>query len=153
LTVRTFDLAALPVALAGGFAATLVFTLLSYYAAPVLTGFPLDVAAYFADKLGGNAMLGSMAHYVAGTIGFPLGYLAARPFLPESWPARGLLWGAMLWLGAMLVVFPLTGAGFFMSAMVGTSAVFASLIGHLVYGLVLAALFELSRPAPIPGRN
>jgi Family of unknown function (DUF6789) len=129
-----------PRAVSAGFAATVVFTLAAYYAAPLLTGFPLDIGAYLADKLGGNAMLGAMLHYLAGTVVFPLGYVVVGPFLP-GWPTiKGLAYGVVVWLAAMLVIFPLTGAGLFMSNMVGLDAVVASLIAHLIYGAVLGAL-------------
>jgi hypothetical protein len=141
-----------PRAMAAGFAATIVFTLATYYAAPLLTGFPLDIGAYFTDKLGGNAMLGAMLHYLAGTIAFPLGYVVIGPVLPGSLPVKGLAYGVAVWLVAMLVVFPATGAGLFMSNMVGLDAVIASLIGHLIYGAVLGTLGPDFAPAPSAAR-
>jgi hypothetical protein len=77
-----------------GFAATLVFTLVAYYVAPMMTGFHMDVAAYFAGKLGGNSMLGAMLHYIAGTIAFPLGYLVVESRLPGPPMVKGAIGGS-----------------------------------------------------------
>lgn len=129
-----------PRTMAAGFMATIVFTLAAYYAAPLLTGFPLDIGAYLAGKVGGNAMLGTMLHYLAGTVVFPLGYVVAGPFLPGPPLVKGLAYGVAVWFAAMLVIFPLTGAGLFMSNMVGLAAVIASFIAHLIYGAVLGVL-------------
>lgn len=132
-----------PRAVAAGFVATIVFTLSTFYAAPLLTGFPLDIAAYLTGKLGGNAMLGAMLYYLAGTIVFPLGYVAIGPFLPGRPPLKGLAYGAAVWLAAMLIIFPMMGAGLFMSnsaGAAGAAAAIASFIAYLIYGGVLGGL-------------
>jgi uncharacterized membrane protein YagU involved in acid resistance len=103
----------------------------------------MDVAAYFTDQFGGNGMLGAMLHYVSGTLLFPLGYLLVGPFLPGARWLRGLAWGVIVWLGAMLVVFPATGAGFFMLGIVGMNAVAAAFIDHLIYGVILGLLLPI----------
>ncbi|MBI1774449.1 MAG: hypothetical protein HYR63_03790 [Proteobacteria bacterium] len=137
---------AVAAAIAAGFLATLVFTLLMHYGAPLLTGFPMDVTELLTAFFGDNAVLGTMAHYVTGSIAYPVAYLLVRPYLPASPIVRGLLCGAVLWLAANLLLLPIIGAGVFMSHLFqGNEAVMpeaASLIGHVAFGLVLANLVE-----------
>lgn len=129
-----------PRAMAAGFVATIVFTLGAYYAAPLITGFHLDIGTYLTGEPGGNAMLGALLHYLAGTIVFPLGYVAIGPLLPGPPALKGLAYGAVVWLAAMLVIFPFTGAGLFMSNIAGATAIVASFLAHLIYGAVLGVL-------------
>jgi uncharacterized membrane protein YagU involved in acid resistance len=58
--------------------------------------------------------------------------------LPGSPLIKGLIWGFLLWLLAETLVMPMAGVGFFMSDIGGMQAVVAALMGHLVYGGVLA---------------
>ena len=62
-------------ALAGGFAGTLVFTLMGLFLAPNIIGQPMDVAALIAPMLGGSHTAGVIAHFVTGAIIFPIAYL------------------------------------------------------------------------------
>jgi hypothetical protein len=55
---------------------------------------------------------------------------------------RGLTWGALLWIVAMLVMSPMMGKGIFMGAV--PTAV-ASLMGHLAMGVVLALIVPVTK--------
>lgn len=48
-------------------------------------------------------------------------------------------WG-VLWLVSQAVVMPMKGGGFFSMAMGGMLAVMGSLMGHLLYGVVLGGI-------------
>lgn len=121
----------------GGFAGTVVMTLMMYFVAPMM-GVKMDIAASLGSMLGGNWSLGMMMHFINGTVIFPLIYafLLFR-LLPGGPLAKGISWGVILWILAQAMVMPMTGAGFFSSKMGGMMAVMSSLLGHLVYGALL----------------
>jgi hypothetical protein len=127
----------------GGFAGTLVFTLMGMFVAPNVIGQPMDVAALMAPMLGGSHTLGVIAHFVIGTIAFPIAYLL---FGADNLPGPGWLRGALflipVYLVAMIVVMPILGQGLFFGG--GPKAIVA-LAGHLVFGLVMGAI--IGKPA------
>jgi uncharacterized membrane protein YagU involved in acid resistance len=67
-----------------------------------------------------------------------VGYAAVAPFIPGPFVARGALYGVAPFLLAQIVVMPMMGMPVFSG-----SAVLAmgSLIGHLVYGVVLGGVY------------
>src|SRR5258707_989071 len=80
-------------AFSAGFAATIIFTLFMWYAGTVIAGFPMDVSQVVAAFLGDNPMLGTMAHYVIGTIAYPVVYVVIRGLLPGPPMLKGALLG------------------------------------------------------------
>ncbi len=68
---------------------------------------------------------------------------AAR--LPGSPVARGALYGALLFLVAQIVFMPLVGAGVFSRGDV--ALLMGSLLGHLVYGIVVAWIYAVPSSA------
>jgi len=124
----------------GGIAGTIVMTLMMMFVAPMMTGMPMDIAEMLGGMLGGYTM-GMIAHIMMGVVIFPLGYaLLAYGFLPGSPLVRGLIFGVVLWVAAVVMVMPMAGAGFMMANIGGMMAVMASLMGHLVYGGLLGAI-------------
>ena len=127
-------------AIIGGIAGTIAMTLMMMYMAPMMTGMPMDIAGMLGGMLGGWTM-GMIAHVVMGVIIFPLAYvLIAYHFIAGPPLVRGLVFGIMLWLVAVVIVMPIAGAGVLMSNVGGMMAVIAALIGHLVYGGLLGAI-------------
>jgi len=124
-------------AILGGFVGTLAITFLMYIGGPMM-GLPkMDIAAMLGGMLGGWAM-GMMMHFLNGTIIFPLIYAYVLfGKLPGSPYLKGILWGAMLWVLAQLVVMPMMGAGLFGLKMAGMMSAVGSLMGHVVYGALL----------------
>lgn len=124
-------------AVLGGFAGTVVMTMMMYFVAPMI-GVKMDIAASLGSMMGGSWTLGMMMHFINGTVIFPLIYafLLFR-FLPGSPVAKGITVGVILWILAQSMVMPTMGAGFFSSKMGGMMAVMSSLLGHLVYGALL----------------
>lgn len=129
-------------AIAAGFVATLVLTGIMYYVAPLMLPGPMDVAQMLAGVLGTSWMVGMVVHFILGTLVFPLIYVyALYPVLPGAPWVKGLVWGAILWVAAELLLVPMAGGGVFHSASpAGVMGVMGSLIGHLVYGAVLGAI-------------
>jgi hypothetical protein len=124
-------------ALAGGFVGTLVFTLMGLFVAPNVIGQPMDVAALMAPMLGGSHTAGVIAHFVTGTIVFPIAYLLLGiRILPGPAWLRGVLFLIPLYLVAMAVVMPILGQGFFFGS---PPKAMVALMGHVVFGLVMGA--------------
>ncbi len=140
-------------AIAGGFAGTIVMTLMMYFVAPMMLGKPMDVAAMLGSVLGGSWAMGLLMHFVNGTVVFPIiyGYLFYR-FLPgESW-LKGMSWGLVLWFVSQALVMPMMGAGLFSAKAGGLMAVMASLLGHAIYGALLGAIAGDAAAAPASSR-
>lgn len=126
--------------LIGGFAGTLLMTIMMYVTAPMM-GLNMDVAAMLGGMLGIGWAGGMLMHVVNGTAIFPLVYaFALYSRLPGSPVAKGTVWGVILWLIAQVVVMPMAGAGMFSSAMGGMMAAGGSLVGHVMYGAVLGVI-------------
>lgn len=126
--------------IAGGFAGTAAMTLMMYFVAPMM-GLNMDIAAMLAPMVGGSWMAGMIAHFVNGTIIFPLAYaFVLYGLLPGSPVVKGVVFGIVLWLLAQTVVMPMMGAGFFSANMGGMMAVMGSLGGHVLYGAILGAI-------------
>ncbi|PKM38493.1 MAG: hypothetical protein CVV06_00200 [Gammaproteobacteria bacterium HGW-Gammaproteobacteria-10] len=127
--------------LAGGFAGTLLMTLMMQYAAPMMIGHPMDIAAMLGNMMGGVYAIGMTMHIMLGVLVFPLLYaLVMFRFLPGPPWLKGLLYGSILWFLAATMVMPMAGAGFFMSEIGGFKAAMAALMGHWVYGGLLGAI-------------
>ncbi len=146
----------LPAVLAG-FIGTVAMTLLMY-GGPIM-GFPsMDIATmlgtmFVADPAA--AFLPGLAiHFTIG-LALAVGYavLFARVLPGTPW-LRGALYALVPWLTAMVAVMPmmalvhpmvLAGAmpapGFFLTAMGTILAPLGSLMGHLVYGAVVGAVY------------
>ncbi len=121
-----------------GFIATVLMTLMMYKAAPMMIGKPMDIAAHLGAMTGGIWMVGMAIHFMLGTILFPLIFvLIAVNFLPGPMWLKGIAWGVILWLAAMVVVMPVTGGGFFMGEF---PPAMASFVGHILYGAVLGGI-------------
>ena len=94
---------------------------------------------------------GWIAHLAFGVL---LALLYARfvaAHLPGTPVARGALYGALLFVAAQLGFMPLVGGGFFARGDIQLLA--GSLLGHLVYGVVVGWIYDLpftSRPIVAP---
>ena len=121
--------------------AAAVLELMMRVGAPNMLGIaPMNPANLVTKILGlpQGHFLGAVAHFGLGLIGFPIGYIiVAYRHFPGHYLLRGALWGVLLWLVAMAVVVPLAGMPFFFGF--GKPMV-ASLVAHVVYGLILAAI-------------
>jgi hypothetical protein len=132
-------------ALAGGFVGTVLFTLMGMFVAPKVIGQPMDVAALIAPLLGGSHPAGVIAHFVTGTIVFPIAYLVLGiRWLPGPGWLRGALFLIPLYLVAMVVVMPFLGQGLFFGS---APKAMVALMGHIVFGLSMGAI--IGRPAKV----
>jgi len=125
-------------ALAGGFAGTALFTMMGLFVAPHVIGQPMDVAALMAPMLGGSHTAGVIAHFVTGTVVFPIAYLIlGLRYLPGPAWLRGAIFLIPLYLVAMVVVMPILGQGLFFGS---PPKAMVALMGHVVFGLVMGAI-------------
>ena len=135
---------ALPLAILGGLVATVVFTLVARYVAPVLIGHPMDVPAVLGGFTGLGALVGLLIHFVIGAVAFPIAYLIVGPYVPGPGWLRGVVFMVVMWLLAAVVVMPVAGVGLFFG---GAKEAVTALIGHVVFGAILGAV------APLPDRS
>lgn len=77
------------------------------------------------------------------------GYFDKR--LPGSAFVRGLIFGCIVFVVAQLIFAPITGSGFFSGG--DLQLLIGGLLGHLVYGVVVAYVFAASSPAPPVGAS
>ncbi|MGR8979851.1 MAG: DUF6789 family protein [Gammaproteobacteria bacterium] len=128
-------------AILGGIVGTLMMSLMMRFAAPMMVGQSMDIAAMLGNMMGGIYIRGIAAHIMLGAFVFPLVYaILLFQMLPGAPLVKGLLFGSILWLIAETIVMPMAGAGFFMSGIGGMKAVMAALMGHLVYGGLLGVI-------------
>ena len=125
-------------ALVGGFVGTLIFTLMGKFLAPHVIGQPMDVAALMAPMLGGSHVVGVIAHFITGTVVFPIAYLIVgiRKLPGPGW-LRGALFLIPVYLVAMVVVMPIIGQGFFFD---NPPKAMVALMGHVAFGLAMGAI-------------
>jgi hypothetical protein len=130
-------------ALAGGFVGTVLFTMMGLFVAPHVIGQPMDVAALMAPMLGGSHTAGVIAHFVTGTVAFPIAYLIfGIRYLPGPAWMRGAVFLIPVYLVAMIVVMPILGQGLFFGS---APKAMVALMGHVVFGLVMGAI--IGKPA------
>lgn len=128
-------------AVAAGIIGTLAMTAVGLWVGP-LVGMPaMNPARMLAGAVGGNFVLGWVGHLMIGTV-LALLYAAVADRLPGPPAARGALFGIAPFLLAQVVVVPMMGMPLFSGSAVLAAG---SLIGHLVYGSVLGAVYG---PAP-----
>jgi uncharacterized membrane protein YagU involved in acid resistance len=129
-----------------GVIGTVVMTLVGLYAAPMM-GIPaMNPAEMLAGQMGGSAVMGWIAHFMIGVI-FAEVYAVVAGSLPGPVVVRGALFALAPWLMAQVIVMPMMGMGLFSGAM---NLAMGSLIGHIVYGGVVGAVYGQPSPDPTP---
>jgi hypothetical protein len=124
-----------------GFIATIVLSLLMLVkqALGVMPG--LDVIGMLSAAVGAsNPFAGWTIHFIIGSVAWGALFAALYPVLPGPFWRRGVDFGIGAWLGMMLFVMPMTGAGAF-GLKLGITAPAATLVLHIIYGAVLGVLY------------
>lgn len=136
-------------AIIGGVAGTILMTLMMYYVAPLMTGGPMDIASLLGEMTGTNPTVGMVMHFMLGSLVFPAVFVALWAMLPGAPWMKGLVFGLVLALIALVVVMPMAGMGMFMANHPQPAmAVVALLLAHAVYGLMLGWWSGKSATAP-----
>jgi uncharacterized membrane protein YagU involved in acid resistance len=131
---------ALPRAIIGGFAGTVVFTLVMKFLAPKMIGHPMDIAAVLGKFTGLGAPAGAVIHFLLGTLGFAIGFVIVSPYLPGPGWLRGVVFLAAIWFLAGLIAMPVLGVGLFFG---GIKEAAAALVGHVALGAILGLVARL----------
>jgi uncharacterized membrane protein YagU involved in acid resistance len=131
---------ALPRAISGGLAGTVVFTLMMKFLAPEMIGHPMDIAAVLGKFTGLGMPAGVVMHFLLGTLGFAMGFVIVGPYLPGPGWLRGVVFMAAVWLLAGLIAMPILGIGLFFG---GAKEAMAALLGHVALGAVLGMVARL----------
>jgi len=135
----------IPKAVISGILATLVMTILTFIA-PMMGMPEMNIPKMLSSTMGLPIIAGWMAHFMIGII---LSLLYAAVFynlLRGINAVKGMVFSLIPWLMAQLVVIPMMSL---MNGMSFASGIFSgsflmaagSLMGHLVYGLILGALY------------
>jgi uncharacterized membrane protein YagU involved in acid resistance len=141
-----------------GFLATVAMTALMYMAP--LMGLPkMDIATMLGTMFSTNPpvafAIGIAMHFMLGSVllAIPYFYLIEIKFRSTPW-LGGAIWGVLLWGVANLMVMPMMGfvhplvragampAPGLLMLQLGALAPIGSLMGHLLYGIVLAKAYK-----------
>ena len=124
-------------AVLAGIIGTLVMTAVGLWVAPMM-GIPrMNPADMLAGQMGGNIVLGWVGHLMIGTI-LALIYAGVSSRLAGPFVLRGAIFGLAPYLMAQLLVMPMMGMPVFSGSL---PMAVGSLIGHLVYGAVVGAVY------------
>ncbi|MBI3659897.1 hypothetical protein HY230_05430 [Candidatus Acetothermia bacterium] len=132
-------------AVLAGVVGTGAMTILSMLAP--LMGLPaMDVPRMLASFMGQwvgfvSLPLGWVMHAMIGIVlALVYAYVFASTLPGPGW-VRGMIYGLGPWLMAQLVIMPMMDMGLFASATGSALPALASLLGHLVYGLVVGGIY------------
>ncbi len=146
----------LTMAVLAGVAATIAMTILTFMA-PMLGMPEMNIPQMLSDFMGVPVIAGWLAHFMVGT-GFAVLYAyiftSRIPGLPL---VKGAMYGLIPWLLAQVVVNPVMGAGIFaLNTPAPMLMIAGSVMGHVVYGGVLGAVYGsngLKKSIPVPQHN
>lgn len=130
-------------AIVAGIIGTAVMTAVGLWVAPLMGMPPMNPAEMLAGVMGGNMLLGWIAHFMIGSI-LAVGYALVAPWLPGAPVVRGAIYSIAPFLVAQIVMMPMMGMPIFSGSVV---MAMGSLIGHLVYGAVVGGVY-----GPVPAR-
>jgi uncharacterized membrane protein YagU involved in acid resistance len=128
-------------AVLAGLVGTLVMTMVMLMA-PAMGMPAMPIGKMLADITGIPELLGWIAHFMIGTVLAVVYVSVFASRLPGNGFVRGALFGILPWLISQVMVNPMMGAGLFAS---NTAApmmmVLGSLMGHMIYGGVVGAIY------------
>ncbi|SNT35097.1 DUF6789 family protein [Antarctobacter heliothermus] len=102
----------------------------------------LDVIAMLSAMMGASPAMGWLGHFMIGTLIWGGGFVLLYGVIPGGTAmVKGILFGIAAWLGMMIMVMPMAGAGLFGMAY-GIMAPLMTLVLHIVYGAVLGIVFR-----------
>ena len=130
-------------AVLAGIIGTAVMTAVGLWVAPMMGMPPMNPATMLAGAMGGSVLLGWLGHFMIGII-LTMGFAAIGGHLPGSPVAKGMIYSLAPWLMAQVMVMPMMGMPLFSGS---ASMAIGSLIGHLVFGGVIGAVYGAPSPA------
>ncbi|MHC2791172.1 putative membrane protein YagU involved in acid resistance [Mesorhizobium jarvisii] len=129
--------------LVAGFIATVVLSVMMI-AKNMMGIMPeLDVIGMLSTMMGSSAMTAWLGHFMIGTLAWGGGFALLYGLIPGgSALAKGIAFGIAAWLGMMVTVMPMAGAGLFGMGF-GIMAPMMTLVLHVIFGSVLGAVFHM----------
>lgn len=128
--------------LVAGFVATVVLSVMMMAKTMMGVMPELDVIAMLSQMMGAPAAMGWLGHFMIGTLAWGGGFALFYGSIPGgSAIAKGIAFGVAAWLGMMIMVMPIAGAGLF-GMKFGLMAPMMTLVLHVIFGAVLGAVFE-----------
>ena len=102
----------------------------------------LDVIHMLSGMMGMPTTAGWAVHFMIGTIAWGGGFAVLYDHIPGgSALIKGIVFGIGAWLGMMILVMPMAGAGFF-GVNLGIMAPMMTLILHIIFGAVLGLAYQ-----------
>ena len=128
--------------LLAGFIATVVLSAMMVIKGMMGVMPELDVAAMIGMMMGAPVAVGWIIHFMIGTIAWGGGFALLYDVIPsDSAVGKGIVFGVAAWLGMMIMIMPMAGAGFFGMNM-GVMAPVMTLVLHIVFGAVLGLVYQ-----------
>ena len=124
-------------AVLAGIVGAVVMSLVGLYGAPMMGMARMNPADMMAMQMGGSMAVGWAAHIMIGAILAVIYLAVAATRLPGPPAVRGAIFSMAPWLVAMVVMMPMMGMGMFGG---GMQPAVGSLIGHMIYGLVMGGI-------------
>jgi hypothetical protein len=132
-----------PAGLVAGFIATVVLSAMMVIKGMMGVMPELDVAAMIGMMMGASIAIGWVIHFLIGTIAWGGGFALLYGLIPgENAVVKGIGFGVAAWLGMMIVVMPMAGAGLF-GMTLGILAPVMTLLLHVVFGAVLGGVYGM----------
>lgn len=129
--------------LVAGFIATVVLSALMIVKGMMGVMPELDVAAMIGTMMGASATVGWVVHFMIGTIAWGGGFALLYKNVPgDTAVVKGIVFGTAAWLGMMIIVMPMAGAGLF-GMTFGIMAPVMTLLLHVVFGAVLGSVYAM----------
>ncbi len=130
--------------LLAGLVATLVLSVLMIIKAKMGMMPDVNVIAMLASKMGGKPVMGWLAHFMIGVVGYGLIYPALFNKLSlGSTMFRGAAMGFTGWVVMMVVAMPMMGVGMFgLKLASGIMVPIITLVLHLIFGVVLSTVYR-----------
>ena len=129
-------------AMLAAFVATVVLSILMVMKAMMGVMPNLDIPAMLAKMMGApeTPLLGWIGHFMIGTVGYGIVFAFLAGKLPGSLIVQGMIVCILGWLGMMIVVMPMAGAGLF-GLNFGIMAPMMTLVLHVIFGAVLGWVY------------
>ena len=133
--------------LVAGFVATVVLSAMMIAKGMMGVMPELDVIVMLSKMMGAPAAMGWLAHFMIGTLAWGGGFAVLYALIPGGTALlKGIVFGVAAWLGMMIMVMPMAGAGLFGMTM-GLMAPMMTLVLHVIFGAVLGVTYHM-RAAP-----
>ncbi len=129
--------------LGAGFVATVVLSAMMIAKGMMGVMPELDVIAMLSAMMGAPAVMGWLGHFMIGTLAWGGGFAVLYGMIPGGTALiKGAVFGVAAWLGMMVMVMPMAGAGLFGMAF-GIMAPMMTLVLHIIFGAVLGTVFHM----------